>query len=74
MLAWLTRRLHHHAERKANRHERRALDRLAQLPRAEIQVVVSQLRKLTPACQNRVLADLPDWQQQALRTALRRGR
>lgn len=71
MLAWLTRRLHHHAEHRTNRHERRALDRLSRLPRAELQVVVSQLRKLSPACQSRILDGLPAWQQQALRLALK---
>ena len=72
ILQWLTRRLHHRSEWKANRHERRALDRLAALPRAELQIVVSQLRRLTPACQTRILDGLPDWQQQALRQALKR--
>lgn len=71
MLTWLTRRLHRHTERKTNRHERRALDRLAALPRAEMQVVVHQMRKLSPACQNRILEGLPAWQQQALRAALK---
>jgi hypothetical protein len=74
MLAWLTAYLHRRSEWKANRHERRALDRLAALPRAELQVVVRQLRQLTPACQTRILDGLPAWQQQALRLALRRAR
>jgi len=71
MLTWLQDRLHRKSERRANRHERRALDRLAALPRAEMQVVVHQMRKLTPACQNRILDGLPAWQQQALRAALK---
>lgn len=74
MLAWLTRRLHHSREIRANRHERRAMTRLTALPRAELQIVISQLRRLTPACQTRILEGLPEWQQQALRQALRRRR
>jgi len=74
MLTWLTARMHRRRESKANRHERRALDRLSRLPRAELQVVVQQLRKLTPACQRRVLDGLPAWQQQALEAALSRAR
>lgn len=72
MLDRLTRRLHHHQERRANRHERRALDRLTALPRAELQIVIRQLRQLRPDCQQRILEGLPAWQQAALRQALRR--
>jgi hypothetical protein len=74
MLTWLIRRLHHSRQTRAGRHERRAMDRLARLPRAELQVVIHQLRQLTPECRRRVLEGLPAWQQQALQQALSRSR
>jgi hypothetical protein len=75
MLTWLRNRLHRKDDGwKANRAERRALERLARIPRHDLAEIVGTLRRLPADCQTRVLDGLPAWQQEALQAALRRGR
>lgn len=69
MLAWLWRRSRAGG---VNRQGRRALSRLARLPRGETDRIVRQLRKLTPPDREKVLARLPAWQADPLRSQLRR--
>ena len=69
MLAWLWRRSRAGG---VNRQGRRALSRLARLPRGETDRIVHRLRRLSEQDRDRVLARLPAWQADPLRSQLRR--
>jgi hypothetical protein len=55
-------------------HDRRTMQRLTRLPHAELQIIISQMRRLSPACQQRILEGLPAWQHDILQAALKHRR
>lgn len=50
------------------------MQRLTRLPHAELQIIISQMRRLSPACQQRILEGLPAWQHDILQAALKHRR